>query len=377
MRFPELVYLGWGDRQDRAYDHFCTDGTPVDRNRRPVRVVIRHNSIYTVSDGRGDFHAHLSGRLRHSAQSSLELPAVGDWVVLERSRGALITAVLPRTSVLARKIAGNAAEPQVLAANIDLVVVMSSTDLTYSPNRIERYLKMVADSGIQAVVVLNKCDLVEDSNTWIDEVSARNPSTPVFALSARNGTGMVPVSDLFRRGSTTAVIGPSGVGKSSFVNRLLGSDRLRTADVRDADDKGRHTTTHRELVLLPGGGMIVDTPGMRELQLWQDEDDASESEHDNFADIEELAASCRFSDCTHEHEPDCAVLLAVASGRLDTRRIDNYRKIAGELTYLARRKGGQNRADRGIARGTHNAATAEEGETGPTQPRGYRQRRHD
>jgi ribosome biogenesis GTPase len=279
-----------------------------------------------VQDATGEHPAVVAGRLRHSAESRADFPAVGDWVALRPAAGAgprVIEAVLPRSSAFVRKVAGETTEPQVVAANVDLVFVVAGLDGDYNPRRIERYLAAAWDSGATPVVVLNKADLVENLDDRLIEVEGVAPGVPVVALSALSGAGFDALAPWLSPGHTVALLGSSGVGKSTIVNALLGERRLATAAVREDDSRG--------LVALPCGALLIDTPGMRELQLWADESSTAGA----FPEIEALAAQCRFSDCRHESEPDCAVLAAQARGELPAERLESWRKLQRELRWLA------------------------------------------
>jgi ribosome biogenesis GTPase len=263
------------------------------------------------------------------------LPAVGDWVALEVRPGegrATIHAVLPRRSRFSRKVPGSVTEEQVVAANVDSVFLIAGLDGDFNPRRLERALVLAWESGARPVVVLNKADL-GGAEQRRREAEAATPGVPIHVVSVRTGHGLGALDVYLRRGQTVALLGSSGVGKTTLVNRLLGGGARPTADVRSGDDRGRHATSHRELVVLPGGGMIVDTPGLREIQLWGGEEGLREA----FAEVGELAPACRFRDCRHEGEPGCAVLAALADGRLAAERLASYRKLAAEQRRFALR----------------------------------------
>jgi len=325
---PTLEDLGWNPRVADAFEAQRAPGV------EPGRISLEHTHIYRVLTAGGECLARVSGRLRHDAGGRADFPAVGDWVVLERPPGggdARISAVLPRASRFSRRAAGNATDEQVVAANIDIVFLVSGLDGDFNPRRIERYLVTAWESGASPVILLNKADLVEDAETIAQEVADLAQGVPVHAISATRLDAIDRVRAYLTRGRTGALLGSSGVGKSSIANALLGEQRLRTHDVRESDSRGRHTTTGRQLVLLPGGGILIDTPGMRELQLW----DTGESVAGAFADVESIAEGCRFRDCRHASEPGCAVLAAVAAGMLPQARLESFRKLQAEQAHQA------------------------------------------
>ncbi|AKJ06043.1 Putative GTPase [Archangium gephyra] len=291
--------------------------------------------MLTVQTSERAWLARPSGRLLHQAPGAEALPTIGDWVALLRPSGegeALLHALLPRRSVLMRREAGSEREGQLLAANLDVVFLVAGLDGNYNPRRIERALTVAWNSGAEPVVVLSKADLHEDVAGRIREVQALSPGVSVLALSAQQGTGLEALRERLPAGKTGVLLGSSGVGKSTLVNRLLEEARLATQPVRPDDDMGRHTTTHRELFVLPHGGLLIDGPGMRELGLWGEEEGLEQT----FADLLALAADCRFSDCTHRHEPGCAVRAAVDTGALARERLKSFEKLQREQAYHAR-----------------------------------------
>ena len=329
-----LDAFGWSPAVEAAFAPFRGEGL------EPARVAVAFGATFRVVTRGGDMLADITGRLRHQAEGRRDLPAVGDWVVLKPSTidggRAAIQAILPRKSVFSRKVAGDTTAEQIVAANVDVAFVVTSLDHDFNPRRLERYLAMTWESGARPVILLNKVDVAEDLSAKMDEMSAVALGVPVHVLSAREGTGIEALAPYFAAGQTIAVLGSSGVGKSTLINRLLGEERLRTAEVRASDSRGRHTTTHRELVPLPGGAVLIDTPGMRELQLWSAEAGLVET----FDDIAALAVNCFFANCKHASEPRCAVKAAIESGALSAERLDSFHTLGREQTLLAERQDG-------------------------------------
>jgi ribosome biogenesis GTPase len=328
----DLTALGWNRRLADAFRPFAAAGLV------PGRVSLEHTHIYRVWTAEGEWLARVAGRLRHQASSRADFPGVGDWVAVEpapHGGDARIRAVLPRTSRFSRRAAGDPTEEQIVAANIDTVFLVGGLDDNFNPRRLERYLVVAWDSGASPVIVLNKADMLTaaDAQAKTDEVRALASAVPIYTVSCRQPDTLAPLRQHLGFGRTGALLGSSGVGKSTIVNRLIGHDLLRTRDVRDTDSKGRHTSTQRQLVLLPDGGLLIDTPGMRELQLW----DAG-SLAETFADVVALADACRFRDCRHRGEPGCAVAAAVNAGELPPDRLESFLKLTSEQAHAERQQ---------------------------------------
>jgi len=293
----------------------------------PGRVTAAHRGAYDVQTSGELVRTRLPGRLLHENADV----AVGDWVGLG---DGLIRTVLPRHSALVRNSAGRTTEAQTLASNIDVAFIVSSLGPDLEPRRIERYLVTIWESGATPEVVLTKADRLEDPWPMVAEVESVALGVPVHVTSAVTGQGMDALRARIQPGATAVLVGSSGVGKSTIVNSFVGREQMAVREVREDDDEGQHTTSHRELILLPGGGVLIDTPGIRELQLW----DSAEGIGEAFSDVEELAGACRFNDCTHTSEPGCAVLAAVESGELDRDRLQSWFKLQRELRAIAIRQ---------------------------------------
>jgi ribosome biogenesis GTPase len=323
-----LDLWGWDAGWAAQFAQHASDGFV------PGRIAIEFNHIYRVFTADGEINAQQTGRIRHRAGGRQDLAAVGDWVAVRPAAGAgMIETILPRRSKFSRKVAGELTEEQVVAANIDTVFLVMGLDHDYNLRRLERYLLTAYESGAAPVILLSKADLAADLDARIAEVSAIAPGTPVHAISARTERGVDVVTTYLGPGRTGALLGSSGVGKSTVINRLIGTDVLKTNTVREHDSRGRHTTRHRQLIVLPGKGLLIDTPGMRELQLW-----VAESLNESFDDIQALANACRFSDCRHRDEPRCAVKQAVEEGRLAPERLASFLKLEDEARALEARK---------------------------------------
>jgi ribosome biogenesis GTPase len=314
--------LGWNATFDAAMQPHAARGL------EPARVILVYRKQLKVLSRRGEHWARTGGRLLHKAESVEDHPAVGDWVAarIPDQGEALVHAVLPRQSAVVRKVAGHQHAPQVIATNIDVLLLVMGLDMDFNLRRLERYLTLSWESRARPVVVLNKADVCDDLPFFLEETKAIAGEAPVHVVSAIDSTGLGALSAYLGFGKTTAFLGSSGVGKTTLVNRLVGGGVRPTGELKE-DGKGKHTTTTRELVVLPSGGALIDNPGLREVQLWEADEGLSRA----FDDIQALAAGCRFSDCRHVEEPGCAVQAALASGELPDDRYDAWRTLEREL----------------------------------------------
>ncbi len=329
--------LGWED-------FFAQQLTPKERRRfMPARIIEAYRKRFLVHTGREVFWSIARGSMFHKAKDPTELPAVGDWALVERTpqaEHARLWRVLDRRSALIRQAAGERTQAQVIAANLDHIFVVSSMNQEFNPRRIERYMSLARDSGAEITIVLNKSDVADDPAAFVESAREAAPDTRVLALSMVTQDGHTELAELLEPGKTFGLIGSSGVGKSTIVNHLYGEDLQTTGAVREVDDRGRHTTTARQIIVLASGALLLDTPGMRELGLWQLDEDAIHA----FSDVIALAESCKFRDCKHEGtEKGCAVHAAVTAGELATERVESWRKLTKELESQRAR---QDEADR-------------------------------
>ncbi len=312
-------------------DDFFANESEKYSNLFIARVTEQHREQYKVITEYGELRAVVSGKLAYHADGKAGFPAVGDWVMLDRadenSGHAVIHHILSRKSRFTRKAAGTANEEQIVAANIDTVFICMSLNADFNLRRLERYLTIAWDSMATPVIVLTKSDLCEDVKQKLEEISSVAMGVDVVVCSAENSDGLDMILTYTLPGKTIAFIGSSGVGKSTLINRLMGQDILAVKQIRGDDDKGRHTTTHRQLLLLPNGGIAIDTPGMRELQILTG--DLSKT----FEDIDELALGCKYKDCSHGNEPGCAVRQAIENGMLSEKRLESYQKLQREMSY--------------------------------------------
>lgn len=326
--FP-IKHYGWSDQFDQTFAPHAAQGYV------PGRVTVQQRGLYTIVTDQGELRAQLSGHFVREAQEG-DYPVVGDWVAAAprlAEEAATIHAVLPRRSTFARKAADRVQTVQVIAANIDIAFLVASMNADFNVRRLERYLAAAWQSGARPIVVLTKADLCEDPAVFVGQAEAIASGAPVLALSAKTGEGMPALAAYLKPGETCVLVGSSGAGKSTLVNALAGVDRMATSAIREGDARGRHTTSHRELVLLPGGALILDTPGMRELGLL----DADEGLDVAFDDIETLAQRCRFRDCSHGNEPGCAVREALDTGALPADRWQSFQKLQREVSQVDRK----------------------------------------
>ena len=303
-----------------------------------ARVISQSRDIYRIEGEAGELFARVSGRMRYDSSGPMDFPTVGDYVEVDRysqdEGDAVITGILPRKSVFVRKAAGKNWEEQLVASNIDTVFICMSLNADFNLRRLERYLALAWESGAVPVVVLTKLDLCQDLTDKLMAVEATAPGADVLVTTSLEEDGYEELQPYLKEGKTVALIGSSGVGKSTLINRLTGKELLATREIRE-DDRGRHTTTRRELIRLENGCMLIDTPGMRELGMW----DAQEGLGKTFSDVEQFLGKCRFADCTHTSEPGCAVYEAIREGKLSQRRWNDYRRLMNEETYANERSG--------------------------------------
>ncbi len=326
-----LELLGWNRFFAKNFDSYFQQGYTVGR------VALEQKNTYLLYTEFGELSAEVTGKMRYQAERRIDFPAVGDWVVVSiigDEERANIHEILPRKSKFSRKTVGAQTDEQIIATNIDTVFLVSGLDRDFNLRRIERYLILVWESGANPVIILNKADLCDEVEQRKAEVEAIAPGVPIISLSAIENQGLDALTPYLGTGQTVALIGSSGVGKSTITNQLAKKDIQAVQTVRKGDNRGRHTTTHRELIILPSGGLLMDTPGMREIQMWN----GSEGFQETFTDINTLATECRFRNCQHESEPGCAVQQALLDGTLDKQRFRNYRKLQQELEYNHRKQ---------------------------------------
>ncbi|WP_334072886.1 MULTISPECIES: ribosome small subunit-dependent GTPase A [Paenibacillus] len=335
-----LSAFGWNSDWQTAFDGLELEDV------HPGRVIADYGHKYRIVTKRGEGWAELSGRIQHELGDRSAYPAVGDWIAVrfmaEEQNEGIIHGILPRASRISRRAAGSVPTEQMIAANVDVLLLVAALNFDFNLRRLERYLVMAWNSGANPVILLSKADLCEDPGHHVRETESIAPGVPVIAVSAKEDQGREELEALLRPGMTVALTGSSGAGKSTILNWLAGKEIQLTQGIRESDSRGRHTTTHRELFILPQGAVMIDTPGMRELGLWEDGGGWSEA----FTDIEELGRKCRFGDCRHEREEGCAVKAAVNRGELDPKRLENYRKTERELKFQASKEQIRQRNDR-------------------------------
>lgn len=327
-----LEQFGWNEEWEEKFVPF------KEKEYTVGRVILEHTHIYKVVTNNGEMQAEVSGRIRGTAEGRLgrrdEFPAIGDWVLLREypnERKAIVHGILPRKSKFSRKVAGKAVYEQIVAANLDYVFILTSLNNEFNLRRIERYLVLAWESGAKPIIVLTKADLCDELSLKVAEVESVAVGVPIHVISSVKGEGLDAIFPYLKKGETIGLLGSSGVGKSTLINSLKGENVQRVNEIRQGDDRGKHTTTHKELVTLPSGGLIIDTPGMRELQVLE----VDEGLNNLYEDIIRLAEQCKFNDCLHRHEPDCAVQEAIEKGELQYERLVSYNKMQKEAADLS------------------------------------------
>ena len=323
-----LIDLGWNQNFEDKLKQINRQ-----ENFQIARVAVEYKGMYKLYTETGEVLAEITGKMRYNNQ----FPAVGDWVLIDlqdNSERAIIHNILPRKSKFSRKVAGENTKEQIVAANIDTVFIVTSLNQDFNLRRLERYLTIAWDSGAKPVIVLSKADLCDDAQAKKTEVETIAFGVPIHIVSSLTGKGLNELEEYLKTGYTAALLGSSGVGKSTIINQLLGQEKMEVNEIRINDGRGKHTTTHRELIVLEDGGIVIDTPGMREIQLW----DGNEGIKESFEDIEALAQNCKFNDCQHDSEPGCAVKKAIEQGELPEKRLESYRKLERELLFIERKK---------------------------------------
>ena len=322
-----LNKIGWDSFFEEHFAQYAKTGFS------PGRIAVGHKTGYVLFTEFGELRAGITGKMRYELSGQMDYPVVGDWVAIKhrlKEESAMIHGILPRKNSLSRKAAGRETEEQFLATNIDTIFLVSSLNRIFNPRRIERFLLMAYESGAMPAIILNKADLCSNVEEKVKEVESIAQGVPIHVTNALESQGLENLFPYLQDGSTVVFLGLSGVGKSTLLNKLAGKDIQRVEEIRKSDDRGRHTTAARSMIMLPQGGCVIDSPGIRELQLWN----VPESVHNAFEDIKEIALHCRFNDCSHDSEPFCAVIKAVEDGIIALERLENYKKIKKELEYL-------------------------------------------
>jgi len=337
INFTNLIKYGWNDFFEKQLGNYTGE-------IHAGRVAIENKSNYLLYTQSGEYTGELSGKFYYDAESRGGLPAVGDWVIFKpvhNERKAVIEHVLKRKNKFSRKVVLDKTSEQVIAANIDFLFIVTSFNLEFNIKRIERYLTLAFDNELKPVIILSKEDLCDNTDEIISEVRSIAEGVDIHPISSIENKGLEELKKYLEGNRTAAVVGSSGVGKSTLINVLTGTDNIPVNEIGDYKDKGKHTTTKRELILMPEGGIIIDTPGMREIQIWEGSDGLS----DSFKDVEEYFTQCKFSDCKHDTEPGCAVKKAINSGELDADRFDNYLKLQKEIKWFEIRKDKKAKSD--------------------------------
>lgn len=327
----DLKDLGWNDFFENHSENY------QDNNFLVGRICSEYRNSYKVFSKIGELTANISGKFRNICKNLQDYPAIGDWVIfdlIENENKAIIQSILPRKSKFSRKVAGNNTQEQIVAANIDTAFIVCALNYDFNLRRIERYLSLVWQSGANPIIILTKIDLCDDLANKLAQINSIAFGVDIHLINNITNDGIKDLHTYCKQGNTIVLLGSSGVGKTSLINNLLGENKLLIQKLRKKIDKGKHTTTHRQMFFLAQGGLIIDTPGMRELQLWN----AQEGVSSYFDDIETIAKGCRFKNCKHQNEPDCAVKKALENGNLDIKRLENYAKIQKELAYLSRKQ---------------------------------------